>query len=190
MHPAGHSENRQPVNPWRIATWAIAALLLVAPLVAMQLTDEVNWSAMDFLVMGVMLAAVCGGIELALRISRDLAYRAACAVALVTGFLLVWINLAVGIIGDEGERANLLFFGVLLVALVGSVLTGMQPRGMARAMTATAVVQAAIGVLALVLACDIEAVFLPLLFAGGWLTSAQLFRVAAQSDAGRIGTSA
>lgn len=174
-----HDEDAARTNPWRVAIWTIAAVLLAVPLVAMQFTDQVNWGAMDFVVMGVLLTAVCGGIELALRISRDLAYRAALAVCLVTGFLLVWISLAVGIIGDESEPANLLFAGVLIVALAGAVLTGLRPRGMVRAMTVTALVQAAIGVLALVLAWDIEAVVLPWLFAGGWLTSVHLFRVAA-----------
>jgi len=95
-------------NRWRIAVWGGAALLLLLPLVAMQFTTEVVWTGFDFLLFGVMLAVLGGGIELAVRMSRHYAYRAAAGIALVTGFLLVWMNLAVGIIGNEENPANLM----------------------------------------------------------------------------------
>lgn len=49
-----------------------------------------------------MLASACGTCELAARMTRNNAYRTAVGVALATAFTLVWINLVVGIIGDEG----------------------------------------------------------------------------------------
>lgn len=42
-------------NHWRIASWSAAALLLL-PLVAQPFTDEVNWTAADFVVFGGVLA--------------------------------------------------------------------------------------------------------------------------------------
>ena len=33
---------------WRIAAWGLAGLILLLPLVAMQFTDEVEWTASDF----------------------------------------------------------------------------------------------------------------------------------------------
>jgi hypothetical protein len=45
----------------RIAIWGTAAFLLLLPWVAMQFTTEVNWTLFDFLVIGVMLLAACGG---------------------------------------------------------------------------------------------------------------------------------
>ena len=48
--------------------------------------------------------------------------------------LLVWINGAVGIIGDEGNPANLMYFGVIGAALVGALVARFEARAMSRAM--------------------------------------------------------
>ena len=37
-------------NRWRIAAWSIAAGLLLLPLLAMQVTDQVDWNLADFAV--------------------------------------------------------------------------------------------------------------------------------------------
>lgn len=52
-----HAENAGGWRPsrWRLAAWTIAALMPLLPLVAMQFTDEVDWSASDFAVFGTML---------------------------------------------------------------------------------------------------------------------------------------
>lgn len=86
---------------WRIAPWVVAALILLLPLGAMQFTDEVVWAETDFAVFGAMLFAACGAYELAARMTGDIAYRAAVGVAVVAAFILLWISLAVGIIGSE-----------------------------------------------------------------------------------------
>jgi hypothetical protein len=125
----------------RLAPWMIAALVLLLPLAAMRFTDEVDWDAADFAIMGALLLSVCGSYEAAARTTGDFAYRAAIAVALVAGFLLVWINLAVGIIGSEGDPANLIFAAVLAVAILGALAARLRPRGMARALAATALAQ-------------------------------------------------
>lgn len=79
---------------WRIAGWGLLAVLLLTPLVAMQFTDEVDWTASDFVIMGVLLLLVGLGFELAARLSSDVVYRAAFGLAVLTGFLLVWVNSA------------------------------------------------------------------------------------------------
>ena len=48
---------------WRLAPWMMAALILLLPLVAMRFTDEVDWDATDFSVMGAMLLGACGLYE-------------------------------------------------------------------------------------------------------------------------------
>src|SRR5687767_14981326 len=135
---------------WRIAPWAFAALLLLLPLVAMQFTDEMVWDETDFIVFGAMLAGACGAWELAARVTGNTAYRAAIGVALAAAFILVWMNLAVGIIGSEDNPANLMYGGVLAVAIVGAVIARFQPYGMARALVATALAQALVAVIALI----------------------------------------
>jgi len=116
--------------------WGGAALLLSVPFFAMKFSSEVNWTASDFVVMGVMLGVVCGAIELAVRFSGNWAYRGGVAAAILGGFLITWANLAVGIVGSE-DPANMLFFGALLVGVVGAVVARFRSAGMAKAMLAT-----------------------------------------------------
>ena len=165
-------------NRWSMLVWGGAACLLLLPLVAMQLTTEVNWTGSDFLVMGVLLAIVCGGYEFATRMSDSTAYRAGAAVAIGTGFLTIWVNLAVGMLGDEGNPDNLLFGLVLLVAMGGALIAGFKPRGMARAMHAAAAAQAAMAAYALVGGYS-EVVVHVGCFVLPWLLSAGLFKKAA-----------
>ncbi|MGK7296240.1 MAG: hypothetical protein ACNS61_10515 [Candidatus Wenzhouxiangella sp. M2_3B_020] len=136
---------------WRVAGWSFLAFLLLVPLLAMQFTDEVAWTAADFVVMGVLLALVGLGFELAARLSGDFVYRAAFGVAVLGGFLLIWANLAVGVIGTEGNPANASYLAVLAVGVLGAVAARGHPRGMAATMFAAASVQVLIAVVAMVL---------------------------------------
>ena len=165
---------RRPAG-WRLATWGAAALLLLCPLVAMQLTDEVSWDAADFAAFGAMLAVALGTFELAARRSGSSSYRAAVAVALAGAFALVWVNLAVGIIGSEGDPANRMYAGVLAVGVAGALLARFRPGGMARALLATAVAQVLVGVIALVGGLG-QAFLATGGFVALWLASAWLFR--------------
>ena len=77
-------------------------------------------------------------------------YRSAIGVALAAAFILVWLSLGVGIIGKDGDPANLMYFGVLAVGIVGAIIARLQPYGMARALFATALAQALVAVIALI----------------------------------------
>lgn len=177
--PAGQGRQH-----WRYAMWGGAAALLAVPLVAMQFTREVDWDGSDFLVMGGLLAATCGAVEVGLRRSRDLRYRAAVGLAGLAGLLLVWANLAVGVIGEGAHAANLAIFGVPLVTLGGACLARFRPRGMAAALAVTAAAQAAFVPVA-VRAGDDAAIVPLLVFVAMWLASAALFLAAARATQGR-----
>jgi len=82
---------------WRIARWGGAAGLLLAPLAAMQVTDQVDWSAADFAIFGAMLVAACGVYEAAVRLTASRVHRAGLGLVIVATFLVVWLQLAVGI---------------------------------------------------------------------------------------------
>jgi len=173
---------------WRVAVWGAAALLLLVPLLAMQFADEVKWDAADFIVFGAMLAVACGTFELAARMTGSGTYRAAVGVAVVMAFTLVWMNLAVGLIGSEDNPANLMFGGVLAVGIVGAVLVRFRPAGLARVLSATALAQGLVAAIALMGDSPAaETVGLNGCFAGLWLLCAWLFRKAAreQTRAGR-----
>jgi hypothetical protein len=166
--------------------WAAAALFILTPLVAMRFTREVNWTAFDFAFAAGMLGAVGLGLELAVRRTSSLPYRAGAGLALAAAFLLVWVSGAVGIIGSEQEDANLLYAGVLAVALVGALAARFRPAGMAWGMAAAALAQILVpviaaaawpGVRALVWSPEVPG--LTVVFAAIWLGSAWLFRKAA-----------
>ncbi|MDQ3805414.1 MAG: hypothetical protein M3416_16485 [Acidobacteriota bacterium] len=78
------------------------------------------------------------------------AYRCAASVALAAALILVWLGLGVGIIGRDGDPANLMYFGVLAVGVIGALVARLRPRGMARALFTTALAQASVAVVALV----------------------------------------
>lgn len=166
-------------NRWSMAIWGTAAFLMLLPAIAMQFTGEVDWTAGDFVFMGVMLLIACGSYELVARMTSNTSYRAAVGIAIVTAFLTVWVNGAVGMLGSEDNPANLLFGLVLLVGLVGVVIARLRPLGMARAMEAAALAQAAMVVYAIVTGY-LEVVLHVGFFVIPWIVSAQLFRKAAR----------
>lgn len=163
---------------WRALMWGGAAGLLLLPLVAMQFTDEVRWTGGDFVFAAAMLATACGAYELGTRLSRRTSYRAGVAVAVLTSFVLVWINLAVGIIGGERNPANLMFFGVVALAIAGAVVARGRPQGMAIAMALTAGAMAAVAIVILAAGWNTGAWVLSAGFAVPWLASAAMFRKA------------
>jgi hypothetical protein len=163
-------------NLWRIAGWSIPAILLALPAIAMRYTNEVDWDVADFIVMGALFGSIGLGIEFLIRQSDSLAYRAGAVAALVTSFLIIWINAAVGMIGSENNPYNLVFGGVLLVALTGAVLARFQAAGMARAMVVAATAQAAVGLGGI--SMDLRDGVFSAGFAILWLIAATLFRAA------------
>ena len=162
------------------------AFILLLPLLAMQFTDEVVWDLADFAVAGVLLFGAGLTYELIARKAGHIAHRAAVGVAVAAALLLVWINLAVGIIGNEGNPANLMYIGVLAVGIIGALIARLEPRGMARVLFATAGAQMLVPVIALIIwpppvtswgAAGVVGVFiLNAFFATLWLGSALLFR--------------
>lgn len=181
MMPARYGRSADTVL--RCLVWCGAALLLALPWIAMRYTQEVRWDGRDFAAFGLMLLAACVACELALRASPHWATRLGAGLAIGTAFLTVWANLAVGMIGDARDPANLLFAGVLLVALAGTIRARGRARGMGLAMRATALAQALATGLALAWSgWDVGA--LPALcFALAWLGSAQLYRLGAAHEA-------
>ena len=120
--------------------------------------------------------------------AHDTAYRSAVSTALLAAFILVWVNGAVGIIGSENNRANLMYFGVLAVGLVGAVIARFRPYGMTRALFATALAQALVTMIAVIgglgmpWSPPLELVLLNGFFIALWVRSAWLFRSASREQ--------
>ena len=62
------------------------------------------------------------------------AYRGAFGLALLAAFLIFWMNLAVGIIGEPDDLANLMYVAVLAIGFIGALTGRFRPKAMARAM--------------------------------------------------------
>jgi hypothetical protein len=182
----------------RLMVWAIViALLLLIPLALTLLGsgvdgEGVHWTPFDFIVMGGLLFGIGLAYELLARRSEKTVYRVAFGVGLVAAFLLCWVNGAVGIIGNEGNPANLMYGAVFVVGVVGSLMARFKSRGMARTLFAAALVQMLVPVIALLIwpprvtswgAAGVFGAFvLNAFFAMLFVGSALLFRHAADSS--------
>lgn len=76
------------------------ALILSIPLVAMQFTNEVNWTILDFAVAGILLLGTALFCEIVVRKIKDTKYKIILCSTILLFLVLVWIELAVGIFGS------------------------------------------------------------------------------------------
>ena len=80
--------------------YSIPFVILSIPLMAMQFTEEVNWTISDFLVMGILLFTTVFTIDFVLKKLKTLKSRLILIVGTVVLLALVWAELAVGIFGS------------------------------------------------------------------------------------------
>ena len=165
----------------------VTASILLLPLVAMQFSTEVVWGPADFLVAGALLGATGLALDLALTSGRSVAYRAAAGLALAAALFLVWAGLAVGIIGETGDPADLMYAGVLAVGMIGAIVARFRPHGMARTLLVVAFAQALVAAIALIagkhhdpVSSFTEIARVNALFVALFIGSAGLFRLAAR----------
>jgi hypothetical protein len=145
------------------------------------------WTLFDFVFAGALIFGT-GLTFVLLAKAGNTAYRFAFGVALAAAFILVWLTGAVGIIGSEDNNANVMYFGVLAVGIVGAIVARFRPHGMARALFATALAQALVSVIALIITLGspgsppgvLGVLILNGSFVGLFVGSAWLFREAAR----------
>lgn len=106
------------------------------------------------------------------------AYRVAVGLAIAAALLIVWMY---GALATEDDSPGLMFFGALVVGIIGAIIARFRPRGMARALFATALAQALFGVIAMIAWKQyFEILILSGFFIALWIGSALLFRKAAR----------
>lgn len=160
--------------------WGAGGVLFLLPVIAMQMhLGGMNWSPFDFIVFGAMILLACGSYEMASRHAGNFSYLAGLAVAILNAFVIIWANLAVGIIGNESNPANLMFDAIVALVFVAGLILRRKPAALARVMLAAA--------LAYVLAILVShfagwgtAPRVALPFGALWLVSALLFRRASR----------
>ena len=112
------------------------------------------------------------------------AYRLAAALALTTAFVIVWLNVAAGLLGiEDDDPANLMYVGVLAVGVIGAFIARFEPRGLSRALFAVALAQVAVGVFAFQYpntASPAQVAILHVAFVAMFAAASWLFRYAAK----------
>lgn len=175
---------RLAANRWRVLRLLVAAFVLIAPAVAMRLTSQVVWTGFDFAAMGLLLGLGLGGYEILAASARSSPGRIGGAVAVLAACLAVWIELAVGIVGDGGGIPGFAQVALVAAVMVGAVWTRGRPAAMRRLMFAATAGQMGIALLAVVLAPGAAAAWpfdtlgVSALLCGAWLVAAKLFVLA------------
>lgn len=170
---------------------AVACILLI-PFIAMRFTNEVAWTAFDFIFASALLLIPSLVFEYISRRKNSIAFKAGLGLALIASVLLVWINGAVGIIGSEDNPANLMYLGVLSVGIIGAFAGGLQAQGLWKALLATAIAEALVTVIALVFQMDnhenwqVKILAINWFFVMLWTISALLFRHASQNNIAEV----
>ena len=168
-------------NVLRLLMWTGLLGLWLLPIIAKRFTDEVQWSWMDHLFWAFLLGIPGLLVDIVSRMTTNWFYRGGVVIALGTSFVITWANLAVGIVGNEENPVNLIFFGVVAIAMLGSPLVGFRAPRLRWVFYLTAAAQALSALVAL------QAEPFVLVFCGVttalWLTAATLFGQAAKDDA-------
>ncbi len=128
---------------------SISTALLLVPITASFALDSWNWSGGDYVFAWVAFSVVSIALTFLLSGAGNLFYKLAASAAVLGAFLLVWINGAVGIIGDSDS--NLMYGGVLAVLILGAAIARMRADMMSRVMVATAFAQFLVPVAALLM---------------------------------------
>ncbi|MFV0140970.1 hypothetical protein [Empedobacter falsenii] len=80
--------------------FGIIGLIITIPLIAMQFTNEVNWSLFDFIIAFILLSVIGLTINYILQLTNRLQNKIFfCIMVLLIG-LLIWTELAVGVFGS------------------------------------------------------------------------------------------
>nr|WP_315457571.1 hypothetical protein [uncultured Sphingorhabdus sp.] len=166
---------RSRLNMWRILGWGGAVVLILTPLVAMQFTKEVDWDETDFIVAAIIFGIMGGLIEFAVRLSANWYFRLGSLFAVLAGFMVIWSNLAVGMIGNEDNPVNLWFGLVLLIAITGSIASRFRSSILPQAMFIAGAAQIAIGIFAGILGADPRGGRFTIVLSVAWLISSLLF---------------
>jgi hypothetical protein len=87
----------QSITRVAIGTLAILAI----PFIAMQFTNEVNWTMSDFVIMGTIIFIT--GLLIELAIQKAGKYKVIAVIGIIVMFLWLWVELAVGLFTNWGS---------------------------------------------------------------------------------------
>ena len=150
MNTKTHDDGRRR-SLWKTPA-LITALILGVPLLRSLFAGGWGWDIRAFLLVaavGTLLFGIGLTLQMLIRKLGTSAYRAGVGVALLAVFLLVWGNFVQG--ADNVNPAAFGYFVVPMVGMIGAAMARFQPNGMARVVFVTALAQALVLVVALVI---------------------------------------
>lgn len=121
-----------------LRTLLIMSCLLLIPAIGNQTIEGWNWSLFDFVWAGAMIAGVQFAYHAFAKKINHHTYKMAAALGLGATFILLWINAAVGIVGDDDGINMIFFLSIVITFIVGSLISKGSPRGMAKTLYALA----------------------------------------------------
>ena len=139
-----------------------------------------NWITIAEITAAALIVAV--SITLAFRIPKSRFFRAGLGLALLGGFLVLWVNLAVGIIGEAENPANLMYLAVPALGAACALLLRFRPHAMFLIMFVMSIAQIVVGLITLFLELGnpptpaITFIIFNLILASIWAASAACFR--------------
>lgn len=179
----------KPIPESLLRVLLITIGILFIPFIAMQFTDEVVWSLSDFVIAGTLLFGTGSGYILVAKKAENVVYKIATGLALASGLFIIWANLAVGLIGSENNPENLMYFGVILVGILGAVISRLNARGLMITMFSIAACMIIVAVIAFALGAHhypyssvMEILGVTAFFAVPFILSGLLYRNAAGLD--------
>lgn len=141
-----------------------------------------TWDLIDYLVASVMVTGLVGGGILVFKMSPNWRYRLGTLIMLITGFLLVWINGAVGIIGSEDSTITRVLFAIPVIVVLRALWFRFSHQGMASSALMAAVLHGLVAITALISGAGAEGPIWPsdvilasVFFIVLWAGSAALF---------------
>ena len=87
------------LNKRYLIIFLVTLSMLLITFIAMQLSNEVNWGLLDFIVAGVLLLGAGFIVNFVIRKVPKINYRITIIVTLLILLFLIWAELAVGIFG-------------------------------------------------------------------------------------------
>ena len=120
---------------------------LLIPLWGTFHVDGWNWGWRGFVVAGAFVFGAALTFELAVKGMRNRSYRFAMGLTVATALVLLWMNFVLAI---DVSLANFMYFGVIVVGLVGAAIARLRARGMALALATMAIAQILVPFIALV----------------------------------------
>lgn len=161
-----------------LAMWIALAGLLALPAIASLMTDEVNWTMSDFIVAALLLASLGVAGQFVLTTRKEWPYKIAIGLTAGTAFIIIWISLAVGIMGDTANPANLVYIASLTALAIGAAITRLHPDGMMRVLGLVSIMQLAITLSGIALfGADALETLANIVLLALWLVAALFFRI-------------